>query len=77
MDYKNLMSQVVETFGGQRASLEVKTRMAEVFESLIGDGLIARDSLGDPRTSSFCTERDLYKGMQLSLQSEGHGSRPG
>lgn len=47
VDDKNLMSQVVEIFGGQRVSAEAKTLMAEVIESLIGDGLISRDSLGD------------------------------
>ncbi|MCZ4080308.1 DUF3320 domain-containing protein [Rhodococcus sp. H36-A4] len=47
IDDKNLMSQVVELFGGQRVSAESKGLMISVVESLIKDGRLHRDQSGD------------------------------
>ncbi|WP_169914699.1 DUF3320 domain-containing protein [Rhodococcoides yunnanense] len=59
VDDKNLISQVVEVFGGQRVSAESKTLMSEIIDSLINEGLIARDSLGP----HHCDGRLNYSGL--------------
>ncbi|WP_322544830.1 DUF3320 domain-containing protein [Rhodococcoides fascians] len=47
IDDKNLMSQVVELFGGQRVSAESKVLMSSVVDSLIEAGRLHRDQSGD------------------------------